>query len=223
MGMRMTPPLVLLGILSAAAPAQARLAYRDLLEAMLDLEATRLPRGKVVQFSSYDRRSTVPSAPGWFANSDGFGREPQPGFLRTLREPDAGGNGEWLLADVEAPGVIVRGWSAGTIRKGEMLTTSGPYAFMRNPLYAGSFLIGAGLAVAGGSWLWLVLFLGFFVVVYRPTISAEAERLTEQFGQGYVDYAAEVPDFIPRLTPYRAGRTTAGSAFAWSPPSMAAN
>jgi len=104
-----------------------------------------------------------------------------------------------------AIGLALRGWSAGIIRKGETLTTSGPYAFLRNPLYVGSFLVGAGLAVAGGSWLWLVLFLGFFAVVYGPTIVAEAERLTEQFGQRYVDYSAKVPAFIPRLTPFRAG------------------
>jgi hypothetical protein len=112
-------------------------------------------------------------------------------------------------------GLVLRGWSAGTIRKGEALTTSGPYAFLRNPLYVGSFLVGAGLAVAGGSWLWLVLFLGFFAAVYGPTIAAEAERLTEQFGQLYVDYSAEVPAFVPRLTPFRGGVTESAAPFTW--------
>jgi protein-S-isoprenylcysteine O-methyltransferase Ste14 len=116
---------------------------------------------------------------------------------------------------VTATGLALRGWSAGTIRKGETLTTSGPYAFLRNPLYVGSFLVGAGLAVAGGSWLWLVLFLGFFVVVYGPTIAAEAERLTEQFGQRYVDYSAKVPAFIPRLTPFRAADEDSAAPFTW--------
>jgi len=114
-----------------------------------------------------------------------------------------------------AIGLALRGWSAGIIRKGETLTTSGPYAFLRNPLYVGSFLVGAGLAVAGGSWLWLVLFLGFFAVVYGPTIVAEAERLTEQFGQRYVDYSAKVPAFIPRLTPFRAGDGGSAAPFTW--------
>jgi protein-S-isoprenylcysteine O-methyltransferase Ste14 len=117
---------------------------------------------------------------------------------------------------VTTTGLVLRGWSAGTIRKGETLTTSGPYAFLRNPLYVGSFLIGAGLAAAGGSWLWLILFLGFFVVVYGPTISAEAERLTEQFGQRYVDYAARVPAFIPRLTPYRREDAPPTATFTWA-------
>jgi hypothetical protein len=121
---------------------------------------------------------------------------------------------------ITAAGLLLRGWSAGTIRKGEILTISGPYAFLRNPLYVGSFLIGAGLAVAGGSWLWLALFTGFFVSVYGPTISAEAERLTEQFGQSYVDYSARVPAFIPRLTPFRRSErsesTELATGFRWS-------
>ena len=121
---------------------------------------------------------------------------------------------------VTVVGLALRAWSAGTIRKGEVLTTSGPYAFMRNPLYVGSFLIGAGLALAAGSWLWLVLFVGFFAVVYGPTIAAEATRLTEQFGQSYVDYSAEVPAFVPRLTPFRANDRPAGlgeeATFRWS-------
>lgn len=115
---------------------------------------------------------------------------------------------------VSAVGLVLRAWSAGTIHKGETLTTSGPYAFMRNPLYVGSFLIGAGLAVAGGSWLWLVLFLGFFVALYGPTVAAEAARLTEQFGHRYVEYAAQVPAFIPRPKPFRGGGVRV--AFEWS-------
>jgi protein-S-isoprenylcysteine O-methyltransferase Ste14 len=119
-----------------------------------------------------------------------------------------------LGVGVAAVGLALRAWSAGTIHKGEMLTTSGPYAYVRNPLYVGSFLIGAGLAIAGGSWLWLVLFLGFFVAMYGPTVAAEAARLTERFGHRYVEYATEVPAFLPRLTPFSGGDATGG--FDWA-------
>ena len=112
-------------------------------------------------------------------------------------------------------GLGVRGWSAGTIHKDERLTTSGPYAFVRNPLYVGSFLIGAGLAIAGGSWLWLLLFLGFFAAMYGPTVAAEAARLTERFGHRYVEYATRVPAFVPRLTPFKA-TDGPGAGFQWS-------
>jgi hypothetical protein len=71
------------------------------------------PSYRTVQFSSFDRRSTSPDAPGWFENADGFGGEPIPGFAKTLREPDAGRKGLYLVAEVHGPGAIVRGWSAG--------------------------------------------------------------------------------------------------------------
>jgi hypothetical protein len=71
------------------------------------------PGYRTVQFSSYDRRSTTAEAPGWFANADGFGGEPIPGFLKVLREPRDGQPGLFLVAEVEGPGAVVRGWSAG--------------------------------------------------------------------------------------------------------------
>ncbi|UCD29955.1 MAG: DUF2961 domain-containing protein, partial [Planctomycetota bacterium] len=76
------------------------------------------PAYKTVQFSSYDRRSTLPGGPDWFANSDGFGKEPIPNFEAVIREPSQNGIGEYLICDVKGPGAIVRTWTAainGTI------------------------------------------------------------------------------------------------------------
>jgi len=70
------------------------------------------PSYKSVQFSSYDRRSIHPDAPGWFANSDGFGREPIPGFEEVIKEPGEDNIGEYLMCDVKGPGAIVRLWTA---------------------------------------------------------------------------------------------------------------
>ncbi len=77
------------------------------------------PAYKTVQFSSYDRRSTLPGGPGWFANSDGFGNEPTPNFEAVLEEPEGDKPGRYLICDVPGPGAIVRTWSAaieGTLR-----------------------------------------------------------------------------------------------------------
>ncbi len=70
------------------------------------------PPYSTIQFSSYDRRSEAPNGPGWYANSDGFGGEPIPGFLSVLKPPGADGTGEYLLAEVNGPGAIVRTWTA---------------------------------------------------------------------------------------------------------------
>jgi len=70
------------------------------------------PPYRTVQYSSYDHRSRVPNTPEWFANSDGFGREPLPNFEKILKKPGSDGVGEYLMAEVEGPGVITRGWTA---------------------------------------------------------------------------------------------------------------
>lgn len=68
-------------------PKTVVISTETLLEELISLERlSYLPayQYKTVQYSSYDRRSTVPGRPGWFENSDGFGGEPEPGFLETL-------------------------------------------------------------------------------------------------------------------------------------------
>ncbi len=135
-----------LAITAAAQPTGC--SYRDHLERLVRL---RPFSGSTIQFSSYDRRSTTPSAPHWFANSDGFGGEPIPGFVATLRAPDMAGRGLWLVAAVEGPGAIVRTWSAGMggvlcveLDGNEALLYSGPAAgFLREKSRA--FLRQAGI------------------------------------------------------------------------------
>jgi protein-S-isoprenylcysteine O-methyltransferase Ste14 len=113
-----------------------------------------------------------------------------------------------------ASGLIVRGWAAGSIDKSRSLATTGPYAHTRNPLYLGSFLIGIGLGVAGGHWIWPLAFLVLFTLIYVPTIRNEAARMGELFGPPYAEYAARVPAFVPRATPYRGSSADEGR-FEW--------
>ena len=104
-------------------------------------------------------------------------------------------------------GALVRAWASGHLRKNAELAVSGPYAFTRNPLYFGSFLMAAGCAVCGGS-LWLGLWLMvFFLAVYLPVMQAEAAHMRTLFGDAYEKWAANVPFFVPRVTPYTNGRT----------------
>lgn len=100
-------------------------------------------------------------------------------------------------------GLALRAWAAGVIQKEEALSTSGPYAFTRNPLYLGSLLLAAGVVIAGGQWVFAPLVAVFFVAVYGATVRKEVRILEERFGSAYVEYARSVPAFLPRLTPYR--------------------
>jgi protein-S-isoprenylcysteine O-methyltransferase Ste14 len=100
-------------------------------------------------------------------------------------------------------GLLIRAWAAGAIRKEEELTTGGPYAHTRNPLYLGSLLLGLGVTVAGGHWAWPLLFLAFFAAAYGRTMASEHRLLAELFGERHAAWAAHVPAFLPRLSPWR--------------------
>lgn len=110
---------------------------------------------------------------------------------------------------VALAGLLVRAWAAGHIVKNEQLTTTGPYAHTRNPLYFGSFLIAAGFALAA-HWSLLLVVIALFAFIYGPTIEQERQDIRSRFPEAYAQYEANVPPFAPRLTPWR-GQTGADS------------
>ncbi len=113
----------------------------------------------------------------------------------------------WSLVLV-IPGLWLRAYASGYVKKNEELTTSGPYAHTRNPLYLGSMLMAAGFAAALLSWpVALVLAIGF-LIIYVPVIAGEERFLRATFS-GFDEYCRRVPRLLPRLTP---GRGTEGSS-----------
>lgn len=104
-------------------------------------------------------------------------------------------------------GLGLRAWAAGHIRKNSALATSGPYAYTRNPLYLGSFLLGLGFTIAAGQPLLGLLFIALFLGIYLPVMRVEAATLSQLFGEDYTRYADAVPLFFPRLVPYRDAKT----------------
>lgn len=111
-------------------------------------------------------------------------------------------------------GELIRFWALGFVeKKGKKLAMSGPYAFVRNPLYVGNFFLGLGVAVLVWNWIILVVFLVGFLGIYTGTIRGEEKHLREMFGKPYEDYCKNVPSFLPRFTPYRAPEK---DTFLWS-------
>ena len=96
------------------------------------------------------------------------------------------------------PGVWLRGYAAGYVKKNAELTVTGPYAYTRNPLYLGSMLIAFGFAAAARSVILFAVLLTLFVVIYLPTIRSEEAFLRSAF-PGFEDYAGQVPRLLPRL------------------------
>jgi protein-S-isoprenylcysteine O-methyltransferase Ste14 len=112
-----------------------------------------------------------------------------------------------------ALGLSIRASAAGFIHKDRELTTTGPYAFTRNPLYLGSFFLGIGITLGGGNPIFVALFVVFFAAVYTRTIRHETRQLQAAFGDEYAEYARHVPVFVPRLTPYRRPASAPSSGF----------
>ncbi len=98
------------------------------------------------------------------------------------------------------PGLWLRGYAAGYVKKNQELTTTGPYAYTRNPLYLGSMLIAFGFAAASQSWILIVVLAALFFAIYLPTIRSEEQFLRGQFS-GFDAYARQVPRLFPRITP----------------------
>ena len=96
------------------------------------------------------------------------------------------------------PGILLRALASGHVNKNEELTTTGPYAYTRNPLYLGSLIIAAGFVVAALSWWIAGVAVVFFVVVYVPVIGSEEDYLRQTF-PAFDQYAKEVPRLLPRL------------------------
>ena len=110
-----------------------------------------------------------------------------------------------------AAGEFIRIWAVGyagastrarTLGAARDLVTTGPYRYVRNPLYLGNFLLSLGVCfVANVYWLIAVLIVGYFFQ-YLPIIALEESYLMESCGQVYQTYRERVSRFIPQFHPY---------------------
>lgn len=88
---------------------------------------------------------------------------------------------------------------------GTYLIISGPFAYVRNPLYVGNILIYLGLGIMSYAmfpYLQIIALL-FFIFQYYLIVKAEEEYLFNTFGEQYKKYFESVPRFFPRFTPHR--------------------
>lgn len=101
----------------------------------------------------------------------------------------------WLITN-QGRGTIMP-WDPST-----RLVVRGPYRHARNPMISAVLFMVAGQALIWGSWLTGALALFFFLVNHVYFILSEEPGLEKRFGQGYRDYKAHVPRWLPRRTPW---------------------
>ena len=104
----------------------------------------------------------------------------------------------WIGIPASLAGLALRAWAAGCLAKNRELATTGPYAWMRNPLYVGTLLVACGLCIASRSTGLSVLFGAVFLFIYLPVIELEEQHLREIFPE-YDAYAQRVPALIPKI------------------------
>jgi protein-S-isoprenylcysteine O-methyltransferase Ste14 len=119
-----------------------------------------------------------------------------------------------IFAKPKFPGILIgmvliflgegiRIWAAGHLQKNEVLTVTGPYAYVKNPLYIGSILITAGFCILADNVYLLAAAFFMFCFHYIPyKKKVEGDRMKKIFGSQFEDYDGKVPDYLPRGTPY---------------------
>lgn len=102
-----------------------------------------------------------------------------------------------LLFTVWARRHLGTNWSGTvTIKVAHQLITTGPYAIVRHPIYAGLLLAIAGSAIAIGEWR-AVLAVAFALVSFLLKLRLEERWMQQQFGETYRSYCQRVPALIP--------------------------
>jgi protein-S-isoprenylcysteine O-methyltransferase Ste14 len=107
-------------------------------------------------------------------------------------------------------GLALRAWAAGHLEKNRTLAKSGPYAYLRNPLYVGTLTVAAGFALASRRWELGLLFAAVFLLIYLPVVELEEQHLRSLFPE-YANYAERVPPFFPHFS-----GTSGTKAFQWA-------
>lgn len=121
-----------------------------------------------------------------------------------------------ILARPNAPSLVIgviivflgegfRVWASGHLIRNEEVTTSGPYAYLRDPLYLGRVLLLIGFCIMAWGYNWIILLvgLGVFFFSYMPRkYRKEMARLESIFGEEYKAYASYTHSLLPRSRPY---------------------
>jgi protein-S-isoprenylcysteine O-methyltransferase Ste14 len=111
-------------------------------------------------------------------------------------------------------GQAIRIWAAGTIHKSREVTTGGPYAYVRHPLYFGSFFLSLAYCFMSGLWWSFALLMPLYLLLHGAAVASEERKLSQKFGDAYRDYARHVGRVFPRLR--RPEALASRGSFGWS-------
>jgi len=111
---------------------------------------------------------------------------------------------------IVVPGILLRASASGRVQKSLELTTTGPYAYSRNPLYLGTLIMAIGFVVAAWNALIALAASLIFVFIYFPVMRWEEDYLRAHFPEFSI-YAQSVPRFLPRMKAWKNAPAVSGA------------
>ena len=96
-------------------------------------------------------------------------------------------------------GLLIRLYASGFVYKNKELSISGPYAYVRHPLYTGNILILIGISFAAGSISALVISIIFFWFYYPAAIEYEDRKLKSLFPDSWDSWSQQTPALMPKF------------------------
>ncbi len=122
---------------------------------------------------------------------------------------------DWLVfglgGAIFALGFALRVWAQMHIhyrlKTKKMLTTTGPYAYTRNPLYIANTVMLAAVCMLSELFWFAPIQILYCAAVYSFVVRFEEEHLTQKYGTAYLNYVNEVPRWFPRLRQLNINKT----------------
>jgi protein-S-isoprenylcysteine O-methyltransferase Ste14 len=113
-------------------------------------------------------------------------------FIFTDRSP------MWPGMAVALAGEAFQLWATAHLRKNILLVKSGPYGWVRNPMYFGRFFVGLGLTLLTWRWFVIIPYVIIYALYAQARVLQEERRLRDLFGAEYADYCAAVNRWFAR-------------------------
>jgi hypothetical protein len=85
------------------------------------------------------------------------------------------------------------------LKERKRLTTTGPYAFVRNPIYIANTILLLALCVLSELVWFMPLMLLWCIFVYRKVVAYEEVHLCEKYGDAYRDFLQQIPRWKPQF------------------------
>lgn len=120
---------------------------------------------------------------------------------------------------VFAAGVLLRIWAQihlhYRLKQRKVLTTTGPYVFVRNPIYIANTVLLLSLGIVSELVWFIPLMLLWCIFVYGRVVAYEEMHLFDKYGKAYADYVEQTPRWIPKVQSPKSNASLNTRPFLW--------